>query len=119
MLINLDQVRHRYSDRSDIIQRTFQIFLEDSSPKMESLDRAISEKDFDRAAKAAHSIANLTGCVMAHGTADRARHLQRALMEKDFESSRRVYSHLRADMNMILMIVQNELEKGRFGGEKR
>ena len=79
----IDQVIATYRDSPELLSEIFAIFLEEAPQRLQALQQAATQRDFDSARRAAHSLANTTGTLRADEALKVAREVESAARSAD------------------------------------
>ncbi|NBF39926.1 MAG: hypothetical protein GVY14_05870 [Spirochaetes bacterium] len=91
-----------YADAPDILEEIFSIFLEETPQRLQMLRDGIADGDAVAVKKAAHSLANTSGTLMAQRALTLARSTESAARDENFDEMRNRAELLRDEVEQIL-----------------
>ncbi len=99
---NLQALVDAYSDSLDILEEILSIFSEETPQRIEALEKAAEEKDFDSVHRIAHGLANTTGTLKADHALKTAREIEGLAREKQDEGLRELIERLSRQTNEVV-----------------
>ncbi|MFO7780106.1 MAG: Hpt domain-containing protein [Spirochaetia bacterium] len=90
------------ADAPEILEEIFSIFLEETPERLQMLRDGIADGDASRVKKAAHSLANTSGTLMAQRALTLARATESAARDENFDEMRTQAELLRDEVEQIL-----------------
>ncbi|OQX06849.1 MAG: hypothetical protein BWK80_50285 [Desulfobacteraceae bacterium IS3] len=88
----------QYNDDKEFLDNMLKGFVRETPVRMEKLTRAISEKNFEQIAKAAHSITNLVSAVRIYSAANYSKELEKAARNEQMKEVLSFYESLKQEM---------------------
>ena len=95
-------LKAEYADAPEILEEIFSIFLEETPQRLQMLRDGIADGDAARVKKAAHSLANTSGTLMAQRALTLARATESAARDENFDEMRSQAKLLRDEVEQIL-----------------
>ncbi len=92
----------QYNDDKEFLNNMLKGFVRETPVRMERLTRAISEKDFEQIAKAAHSMTNLVSAVRIYSSANYSKEIEKAAKNQDIKQVLSYDELLRQEMERII-----------------
>lgn len=91
-----------YSDSLDILDEILSIFSEETPQRIEALEKAAEEKDFESVHRIAHGLANTTGTLKADHALMTAREIERLAREEQDEGLQELVERLNRQVEEML-----------------
>ncbi|MFP4373072.1 MAG: Hpt domain-containing protein [Spirochaetaceae bacterium] len=91
-----------YADDPDILEEIFSIFLEEAPQRLQMLRGGIAEENAAAVKKAAHSLANICGTLMAERALSLARATEAAARDEDIGEMRACAEPLSAEVEQMI-----------------
>lgn len=104
---NLQALVDAYSDSLDILEEILSIFSEETPQRIESLEKAAEEKDFESVHRIAHGLANTTGTLKADHALSTAREIEKLAREERDEGLRELVEKLSRQTNQVLHSIES------------
>lgn len=99
---DLAALQAEHSDAPEILEEIFSIFLEESPQRLQMFREGIAEGDAAAVKKAAHSLANTSGTLMAQRALELARSTESAARDEDIDEMRGRAELLMGEVEQIL-----------------
>lgn len=99
---NLAKLEDEYSDAPDVLEEITSIFCEEAPQRLELLQSGVSNSDAGQVQKAAHSLANTTGTLMAERALALARATEESARAGDLERMNQRAESLASEVSSIL-----------------
>lgn len=103
---DLAALETEYADAPDILEQIFSIFLEETPQRLQMLRQGIAENDAAAVKKAAHSLANTSGTLMAQRALTLARSTEAAARDENLDEMRAQAELLMGEVEQILEQIQ-------------
>ena len=105
----------RMGGDEDLLNELGQMFLEESTVRLEAIAEAITAKDFEQLTQRAHRIKGALGTLAADDAFDVAARLERASRESRLEGLDEIYDELKAAIDLVVVDLQQLLEGQTVG----
>ncbi len=99
-----------YGDSPEIMREILRLYLDEAPQRLESMRKGLTERDFARVAKAAHSLANTSGTLQSDRAVRAARKLEEAARREDHESSKAAATALQSVVEAMLSDISDVVE---------
>ncbi len=100
-VIGLHDLELRYRNSKELLEKIFEIFLQETPGKMIKLKAALDKKDSDTSRKLSHSLTNTTGTINALHSHEYARALETSIMDNNFKEAFDHYSDLYSELQKV------------------
>ena len=102
----IDQVIATYRDSPELLSEIFAIFLDEAPQRLQALQQAVAQRDFDSARRAAHSLANTTGTLRADEALKAARAAESAARSADGAGLKQAVSKLVQSVGEVVAAIE-------------
>lgn len=99
---DLSALEAEYADAPEVLEEIFSIFLEETPQRLQMLRDGITDGDAARVKKAAHSLANTSGTLMAQRALTLARATESAARDENLDEMGSQAELLRDEVEQIL-----------------